>query len=331
MLSLAVVGAGHLGTIHARLWAASDDATLTAIVEPDADRGQRLAAEYGAAWYPSLDAMPDVDAVTIAAPTSFHYDLACQCLDRRMHCFIEKPITATVDEAERLLARATTADRVVQVGHVERFNPAIRAIAGRDIAPLFIEAHRLAPFKPRAIDVSVIHDLMIHDIDLLLWLTKSSVVHVEATGVAVLTDTQDICNARLTFANGCVANLTASRISAKPMRKVRIFQRDQYISLDLGGPGVESYRLIEASSLDPAHQVPLGTIGTQHGDRMIVVDTPVVPPSNAIAEEQRSFVTSIRDGADVAVTARDGAEAVRIAAAIDDACRRTVTPGTDLA
>jgi len=186
-----------------------------------------------------------------------------------------------------------------------------------DVQPLFIEAHRLAPFKPRAIDVSVVHDLMIHDIDLILWLTGSEVTKVDATGVAVLTDTPDICNARITFANGCVANLTASRITAKPMRKMRVFQRDSYISLDLAAPGLELYRLIDGTALDPSHQIPLGTLSTQHGDRMIVFDTPPVPPVNAIAEEQRAFLDSITHGADIAVTAREATEAVRIAELID--------------
>lgn len=324
MITVAVVGTGHLGTIHARLWTQQDGARLVAIVDPDETRGSAVAAEHGATWYPSVDAMPAVDAVTIAAPTTLHHVLAMTCLDRGMHCFIEKPVTATYSEATMLLQRAADTDRVIQVGHVERFNPAVRAMAGLDVRPLFIEAHRLAPFKPRAIDVSVVHDLMIHDIDLLLWLTKSEVTNVEATGVAVLTDTPDICNARITFANGCVANVTASRISAKPMRKLRIFQRDSYVSLDLGAPSLELYRLIDGSTLDPSHQIPLGTVSTSHGDRMIVFDTPSVPTLNAIAEEQRAFLESIRTGSDAAVTLRDGAEAVRIAELIEAAAARAM-------
>lgn len=316
-MNIAVVGTGHLGTIHARLWAQQEGVTLASIVDPDEAKGRAVAAEHGAAWYPSLEAMPDVDAVTIAAPTSLHHRLALDVLERGMHCFIEKPITATHTEALDVLAAAERVGKVVQVGHVERFNPAIRALAHVDVQPLFIEAHRLAPFKPRAIDVSVVHDLMIHDIDLILWLTGSEVTKVDATGVAVLTDTPDICNARITFANGCVANLTASRITAKPMRKMRVFQRDSYISLDLAAPSLELYRLIDGTALDPSHQVPLGTLSTQHGDRMIVFDTPPVPPVNAIAEEQRAFLESITHGADIAVTAQEATEAVRIAELID--------------
>jgi predicted dehydrogenase len=316
-MRISVIGAGHLGTIHARLLAQNPDVTLVAIVDPDEAKGRAVAAEHGATWCSSLDAMPACDAVVIAAPTSLHHGLAVQCLDRGLHCFIEKPVTATGDEARDLIERAAATDRVIQVGHVERFNPAVRALAGYGIAPLFIEVHRLAPFKPRAIDVSVIHDLMIHDIDLLLWMTGSEITDIQATGVAVLTDTPDICNARITFANGCVANVTASRISAKPMRKLRVFQRDSYVSLDLAAGSVELYRLIETQAMEPSHQVPLGTVNTAHGDRLIVFDTPDVAPVNAIAEEQRSFFESIRTGGSAAVTLRDGANAVHVAEWID--------------
>lgn len=316
-MRISVIGSGHLGSIHARLAAQQPDVTLVGVVDPDQARGSAVASEHGATWYASLEAMPDVDAVIIAAPTSLHFALATACLDRGFHCFIEKPVTATYGEAVALREHARASNRIIQVGHVERFNPAVRALAGYSLEPVFIEAHRLATFKPRAIDVSVIHDLMIHDIDLLLWMTKSEVVDVQATGVAVLTQTPDICNARLTFANGCVANITASRISAKPMRKLRVFQRDSYVSLDLAAGSVELYRLIDSAHMEPSHQVPLGTINTEHGDKMIVFDTPHVEAVNAIAEEQRAFLTSIATGSDAAVTLDDGAQAIRIAEWID--------------
>ncbi|MCX6140137.1 MAG: Gfo/Idh/MocA family oxidoreductase [Candidatus Kapabacteria bacterium] len=320
-MRISVIGSGHLGSIHARLLAQNADVSLVGIVDPDETRGSAIASEHGAQWYPDLTSMPDVDAVVIAAPTSLHHSLAVACLERGFHCFIEKPVTATYAEAQELMQRAEATDRVIQVGHVERFNPAVRALASYSIQPLFIEAHRLAPFKPRAIDVSVIHDLMIHDIDLLLWMTGSEIVDIQATGVAVLTKTPDICNARLTFANGCVANVTASRISAKPMRKLRVFQKDSYVSLDLASGAVELYQLIETSALEPSHQVPLGTVNTEHGDRVIVYDTPIVESVNAIAEEQRSFLESIRNQTSAAVTLHDGAQAVRIAEWIDKLVR----------
>jgi predicted dehydrogenase len=266
--------------------------------------------------------MPDVDAVVIAAPTSLHYELALECLDRGFHCFIEKPVTATYEQAKALVEQATATDRIIQVGHVERFNPALRSLQGYALDPVFIEAHRLAQFKPRAIDVSVIHDLMIHDIDLLLWMTKSEIVDIQATGVSVLTHTTDICNARLTFASGCVANVTASRISAKPMRKLRLFQRDGYISVDMATGIAELYRLLDTSLIDPDRHTPLGQIATEHGDKVIVHDAPAPVQVNAILEEQRAFVESIRGGRDIAVTLRDGAEAVRIAEWIDRIIQR---------
>ncbi|MDZ4744862.1 MAG: Gfo/Idh/MocA family oxidoreductase [bacterium] len=317
MIDIAVVGTGHLGTIHAKLWKGQEGANLVAVVDPDEERGRAVAASHDVDWYASINTLPAVDAVTIAAPTSQHFALAVQCLDRGFHCFIEKPVTATHAEALELMKHSALTQRVVQVGHVERFNPAVRALEHITMAPLFVEAHRLSSFKPRAIDVSVIHDLMIHDIDLILWLTQSSVVDVAATGVAVLTDTPDICNARITFANGCVANLTASRISAKPLRKMRIFQKDNYVSLDLAAPSAEFYRLIETSALDTTHQIPIGTVATQHGDRMIVFDKPNVDASNAIADEQRSFLHSIQTGTTAAVTLQEGAEAVRVAELIE--------------
>jgi predicted dehydrogenase len=316
-MRISVVGTGHLGSIHAKLWKQQDDVELVGVVDPNETQGRNVAEQHGASWYPTVAAMPDVDAVVIAAPTSLHYELALECLDRGFHCFIEKPVTATYEQAKALIERAASTDRIIQVGHVERFNPALGSLHDYDMQPLFIEAHRLAQFKPRAIDVSVIHDLMIHDIDLLLWMTKSQIVDVQATGVSVLTSTTDICNARLTFANGCVANVTASRISAKPMRKLRVFQRDGYMSIDMATGVAELYRLIDTSMLNPDRHTPLGQVATEHGDKVIVHDAPAPVQVNAILEEQRAFVESIRGGRDVAVTLHDGAEAVRIAEWID--------------
>lgn len=312
-MRISVIGTGHLGSIHAKLLTQHEGVTLAAIVDPDAERGRQIAELHGTTWYATLADMPNVDAVIVSSPTSTHYSVVQECLARGFHCFVEKPATATYEQAQRLLELAAASDRVIQVGHVERFNPAVRALAMMPVEPLFIEVHRLAPFKPRAIDVSVIHDLMIHDIDLLLSLTGSTVTDVQATGVKVLTDTIDICNARLTFANGCVANVTASRITASPMRKLRIFQRDRYVSLDLAAGAVEMYLLQDRSELDTSNQKALGEVSTQHGDRIIVHETPEVTPGNAIFEEQRSFIESIRSNAPVAVSLDQGAEAIRIA------------------
>lgn len=316
-MRVSVVGSGHLGSIHAKLWKQHEDVELVGIVDPNEGQGRSVADQQGATWYPSVAEMPDVDAVVIAAPTSTHYDLTLECLERGFHCFIEKPVTATYEQAQRLMKAAEQSDRIIQVGHVERFNPALQAIRTQELKPVFIEVHRLAQFKPRAIDVSVIHDLMIHDIDLLLWMTKSSIVDIQATGVSVLTATTDICNARMTFENGCVANVTASRISAKPMRKLRVFQQDAYISIDMATGSSEVFKLLDVSMLEPNRHTPLGTVATEHGDRVIVHDAPPTAPVNAIFEEQRAFRESITRGRDIAVTLSDGAEAVRIAEWID--------------
>lgn len=317
-MRISVIGTGHLGSIHAKLLTQHPGVSLAAIVDPDEKRGNEIAALHGTQWFPNVAAMPDVDGVIVASPTSTHFAVVTECLQRGFHCFVEKPATATYDEAKALLELSSTSDRIVQVGHVERFNPAVLALKDMPVEPLFIEAHRLAPFKPRAIDVSVIHDLMIHDIDLLLWLTKSHVTEVQATGVSVLTQTTDICNARLTFANGCVANVTASRITATPMRKLRIFQRDRYVSLDMASGTAEMYLLLDKASIDPSHQTPLGEIATQHGDKVIVHDRAEVTPVNAILEEQRAFIDSIQDQRPVAVSLKEGAEAIRIAEWISD-------------
>ena len=323
-MRVSVVGTGHLGSIHAKLLAQHADVRLVGVVDPDEDKGRAVASLHGADWYPSLESMPDVDAVIVASPTSTHFDVVMQAVARGMHCFVEKPATATHAEAVQLLNHLNDSPIVVQVGHVERFNPAVRVLHRLDMRPLFIEVHRLAPFKPRAIDVSVVHDLMIHDIDLLLWLTGSTVTDIQATGVRVLTDTIDICNARLTFASGCVANVTASRITASPMRKLRVFQPDHYVSLDMAAGTAELYRLIDAAAVDPSHQTPLGMVTTQYGDRVIVHDTPEIAPSNAILEEQRSFFESIRSQQPVAVSLAEGAEAIRIAEWITDLVTKSV-------
>ncbi len=326
MTSIAVLGSGHLGSIHAKLWSEQDGVNLAAVVDPNQARGVDVAEKYGATWYASVDDLPSVDAVVIAAPTVLHFELAKHCLQRGIHTFIEKPVTATYAEAQELIKLADESGCVVQVGHVERFNPAVRSLAPYGIIPLFIEGHRLSTFKPRAIDVSVVYDLMIHDIDLLLWMTQSTVVDLAATGVAVLTDTPDICNARLTFENGCVANLTASRISAKPMRKLRVFQRESYLGIDLAAGTVEMFRLIEQGAHEPNHQLPVGTVTTKYGDKMIVLDTPPIVQGNAIAEEQRSFLESINNQTRAAVTLREGAEAVRIAELIEVTMRSARIP-----
>jgi predicted dehydrogenase len=353
-LRLAVIGVGHLGAIHTKLWKQYQDTSaelptspsieLAGIFDDDTARAQSVAQEHGVkrVFASFDDALASADAVCIVTPTSTHYALASRALRAGKHCFIEKPITSTHAEAQDLVRLAAETQRVVHVGHVERFNPALEAVRNRfgaapafesalasaphsspnaaptltpTLAPRFIEAHRLAQFKPRATDVSVILDLMIHDIDIVLQLVQSPVVQVDANGVAILTDTPDIANARIRFANGCVANLTASRITQKPMRKMRVFQGDAYISMDFATGDVEIFRLIDAedsdgstpeASIDGASapsmssSIPammLGNIeaGTRADGkkRAIIFEKPHNVVVNAIAREQELFVQAI--------------------------------------
>jgi predicted dehydrogenase len=335
MVSLAIIGAGHLGSIHTKLWREQQGVQVVGIVDADAERAAACAKEFAVPHIASFEeALERAEALAIITPTATHYDLAKRALKAGKHCFIEKPVTTSHAEALHLHELATKHRCVVHVGHVERFNPALRALgkaqarmgAGTDwemsIAPLFIEAHRLAQFKPRAIDVSVVLDLMIHDIDIALWLTRSTIVDIHANGVAILTDTPDIANARLQFANGCVANLTASRISQKPMRKMRVFQQSAYISIDFAANGVEVFRLVEqgVSAQEIASGVPammLGNIDAGTRQREILFEKPVVEASNALVREQRAFVEAIGLGDAAAVptatTILEAAEALRVA------------------
>ena len=233
-LKLAVVGVGHLGKWHADKYAASAECELVAVVDTNAAIAQEIAQKHGAEAYQDYrDVIPLVDAISLVVPTSQHYKIARDFLEAGIHCFIEKPITETLEEAETLIQIAAERDLVLQVGHIERFNPVLTDMAGRLNQPQFIESTRLAPFTLRATDVSVVLDLMIHDIDIVLYLIESPISRISASGLSVLSDTIDIANARLEFENGCVANVTASRISRKRERRLRVFQKDAYLSADL--------------------------------------------------------------------------------------------------
>ncbi|MBI5325767.1 MAG: Gfo/Idh/MocA family oxidoreductase [Ignavibacteriae bacterium] len=316
-IKVSVIGSGHLGSIHTKLWKSTPDSELLGIFDIDSERAAKVANENDIKVFETIDdAIQSSDAVTISAPTTFHYEIAEKCIESGVHCLIEKPITSTYDEAKKLIAQAKNKNLVIQVGHVERFNPALLAIKNYQLNPMFIEAHRLSQFKPRAIDVSVILDLMIHDIDIMLWLVKSKVEKIDANGVAVLTDTPDIANARIKFENGAVANLTASRISANPMRKLRMFQSNAYISIDFGNQDVEVFRLLEENESAGGNAIPANMLGTLEAglkNKKIVFEKPVVPEINAIAEEQKAFIEAIINGLPAAVSAEEAAEALRIA------------------
>jgi len=242
-IRVAVVGVGHLGSIHSRIYSQLQEAQLVAVCDLLPDRTAAVASGLGCRAVGDFrELLREVDAVSIAVPTQSHFEIAKEFLARGIHTLVEKPMTSTVREADRLLALARKSGAILQVGHVERFNVVLRRVQDSLKEPRFIEVHRLAPFQPRGTEVGVVLDLMIHDIDLLLWLVKSPIRRVEAVGVRVLTPFEDIANARVTFRNGAVANLTASRISKEAMRKFRIFQPDSYVSMDFLGLGVDLFR-----------------------------------------------------------------------------------------
>ncbi len=242
-IRVAVIGVGHLGSIHARIYSQLKETQLVAVCDPAPGRAEAVAAPLGCRPVSDFrELLGAVDAVSVAVPTQAHFEVAKEFLARGIHTLVEKPMTSTLPEADRLLALARKTKAVLQVGHVERFNAALRRVQDSLKNPRFIEVHRLAPFQPRGTEVGVVLDLMIHDIDLLLWLVRSPVRRVEAVGVRVLTPFEDIANARVTFRNGAVANLTASRISKEGMRKFRIFQPDGYVSMDFLGLGVDLFR-----------------------------------------------------------------------------------------
>jgi predicted dehydrogenase len=273
-----------------------------------------VATDAGTRSFDALDSLfAEVDAISIVTPTSTHGEVARQAFDRGIHCFVEKPIAATYTEASQLVQRAEQSGCVLQVGHVERFNPAFLAVEQIGLSPMFIETHRLAQFQPRATDVAVVLDLMIHDIDLALCIVDSPVAEIRASGVAVISDLIDIANARLEFENGCVANLTASRISQRPMRKMRLFQRDAYISLDFSKPEVEVFRIADSGEPGVEGTTLLGEIeaGTQR--RSISYEQPSMPKLNPIGRELELFARAVQAGERPSVTGAEATEALRIA------------------
>ena len=239
-----VIGVGHLGALHVRMLKDLPGAHIAGIFDASPERLAKMAAEHGVPAFPGVsELLREVDAVTIATPTSTHFAVGKEALESGKHIFVEKPITQSVGEAEMLCRLARERGLILQVGHIERFNPAILALEPYEIRPLFIESHRLSQFNPRGTDVPVVLDLMIQDLDLILSFVRAPVKSIEASGVAVVSDTADIANARIQFANGCVANVTASRISQRKMRKMRLFQQNRYISIDFSDGTAEVFRL----------------------------------------------------------------------------------------
>ena len=313
-LRTAVIGVGHLGRHHARWFKTIKASELIGVYDADQDKCRKVAEELGVIAFADLSEIAGkVDAVSIAVPTTNHFEVAEQLIMQRIHCLIEKPIAATVEQAEKLTAQAGKYNIVLTVGHIERFNPAVEALKNYRIAPRFIEAHRLAAFDPRGADVAVVLDLMIHDIDLALHLIKSKVKRIDASAVAVISDRHDIANARLTFENGAVANLTASRISLHAMRKLRIFQKSGYFSLDLAEKQADIYRLADDNNNDiPGMRVPLGKSGHD-----IIYNKAGAKDDDMLCKELTAFAHSVQTGAAPEVSSSEATEALRVAVEID--------------
>ncbi len=315
MLKVGVFGTGHLGKFHLNNWKEIKEVDLVGFYDPDDETAEAVKNQYGIKRFTTPEAlMEKIDAADIVAPTQYHFDLCEMAIRRGKHVFVEKPLVNTIAEGKEIVKMAREADVKVQVGHVERFNPAFAAVKDLRLKPMFIEVHRLAQFDARGTEVSVILDLMIHDIDIILNIVKSDVRQISASGVAVLTDTPDIANVRIEFYNGCVANLTSSRISMKKMRKMRLFQKDAYIGIDFLDKKTEIIRLKEEEDTTSFSF----DIQTPHGIKTIAVASPAIEPTNAIKDELLSFVDSVLNNKPVIVSEIDGYAAMEVAHQILD-------------
>ena len=316
-LNIGVIGTGHLGKLHTKMFKIIDTCNLIGIYDSNEEQAKAAAKEFDVEIFSSLDELlKKVNAVSIAATTSAHYNLAKKCLDAGKHVFIEKPITATIPEAEEIVKLSESLNLNLQVGHIERFNPALVSMEKYIDDPKFIQTDRLAQFNPRGTDVAVVLDLMIHDIDIILSLIKSKVKSIEASGVAVVSDNIDIANARIQFENGAVANVTASRISQKKMRKMRIFQRDGYVALDFITGVSEVYKLLPVENkVDPSF-ISFGEIGVGDKKKRLVYEQPQQKDINALKYELELFIESILKKEIPVVTGSDGLRALRVAEVI---------------
>ncbi|MDT0688265.1 Gfo/Idh/MocA family oxidoreductase [Salegentibacter sp. F188] len=312
MLKVGVLGAGHLGKIHLKLLNQSGKFELVGFFDANEENASKIEEEFGYKKFSSLDNLiAKVEVVDVVTPTLSHFEVAKKVISAGKHLFIEKPITNTFEEAQELIALAEKHKVKGQVGHVERFNPAFQAVVSRIENPMFIEAHRLAEFNPRGTDVPVVLDLMIHDIDAILSVVKSEVKSINASGVSVISETPDIANARIEFENGCVANLTASRISLKNMRKSRFFQRDAYISVDFLEKKCEVVKMKDVPENPDDYAMILQN--AEGVKKQIYFDNPSVAPNNAILQELETFADAIENNTEPIVTLEQGARALKVA------------------
>ena len=327
MLNVGVIGVGHLGALHVKMLSEMTGVRLAGLHDIDNEKARKIASEFKTTAFEHLDdLLGRVDAATIATSTSTHFAVAQKALSLRKHLFMEKPITQTTAEADQLCRLAEKQRVLIQVGHIERFNPAILALEKYQINPMFVESHRLAQFNPRGTDVAVVLDLMIHDIDIILSFVRSPVQHVDANGVAVVSDTVDIANARIQFENGCVANVTASRISQRKMRKMRLFQPSEYISIDFSEGLAEVFRLVGEDEPDAKGTMMLGELGSGKHKRKIVYEQPEVKDVNALKYELQLFARAIEENSRPIVSAEDGKRALEVANSIMEKISRQTLP-----
>ena len=311
-LKIGVLGAGHLGKIHLRLLQESKVYELVGFYDSQPQIAAKISREFGYRSFSDVNSLFDeVDVVDIVTPTISHFELGKKALEKGLHIFLEKPITATVEEANELVSLAKAKGLLGMVGQVERFNPALMAASPYIKNPMFIETHRLAEFNPRGTDVSVVLDLMIHDIDAILSVVQSKVIDVQASGVSIISETPDIANARLRFENGCVANLTASRISMKTMRKSRFFQRDAYVSVDFFEKKTEVVRMQNAPESDEDFAMILEN--AEGVKKQIFFDNPDVKEGNAILMELEHFANAIKNNKEPVVSLQAGTSALEVA------------------
>ncbi|HSW53645.1 MAG TPA: Gfo/Idh/MocA family oxidoreductase [Ignavibacteriaceae bacterium] len=313
-LKVGVIGTGHLGKLHTKMFKSIENCELVGIYDLNPEQVKAISTEFNVQGMSSVEELlKKVDSVSIAATTTAHYEIAKKCFENGVHVFIEKPITATIREAEELVEISERKNLNLQVGHIERFNPALVSMEKYIDEPKFIQTDRLAQFNPRGTDVAVVLDLMIHDIDIILSLVKSDVIDVQANGVAVVSDHLDIANARLQFANGAVANVTASRISQKKLRKMRIFQKDSYIALDFITGVAESYRLVAPDAEVSPSLISFGEIGVGEKRRKLVYEQPEQKELNALQYELQLFVSSVINKTKPLVSGIDGLRALKVA------------------
>lgn len=313
-VNIGVIGVGHLGSLHSKMYDEIETANFVGVFDVNEGKRNEVASKYKVKAFASMDdLLRVVDAVSIATVTMTHFEVAKHVLMAGKHVLIEKPITSTLAEADELIAIAKQKNVLIQVGHIERFNPAIISLESYQMKPMFIESHRLAQFNPRGTDVAVVLDLMIHDIDIILSLVNSPVKQIDASGVAVVSDTPDIANARLQFENGCVANVTSSRISRNKMRKMRMFQSNAYIAIDFQLGSADVFRLGNEGEGSIWSTMLLGQIGEGKKKRSIIYEQPEIKKINALKYELESFINAVQNNSRPIVNGEDGRMALDVA------------------